>query len=385
MVSVTSRCSCSRTPSDGGDTGRGEASIRSLPAPPSRVHQRGGRDLVEGGTHRGKSQRGGRDVIGEERSIKGNLRRWLGVKPLEARGTDLPYGVWLAARECPTRWTWKLGLDLTHKKQHNKLKLRKKSFILLASLGAVHVAAAVFRLIAFLSFGLHRPKNLRRRYGAWAVVTGPTSGIGRAMALELAAHGLNVVLVGRDPAKLRDVADAIARSHGVRTKTVVFDFSLVSTVQGEKAMAALREAVEGVDVGVLVNNAGVAKPGAMFLHEADMEPLMRMVRVNALALTKVTAAVLPGMAERGRGAVVNIGSASSGALPSFPLYSVYAGTKAYVAAFSRGLSVEYKSKGIDVQCQVPFLIETNMISSFMKGNFVSQFMVTSESYAHAAV
>lgn len=110
---------------------------------------------------------------------------------------------------------------------------------------------------------------------------------------------------------------------------------------GEKAMAALRETVEGLDVGVVVNNAGVAKPGAMFLHEAEVEPLMRMIRVNMLALTKVTAAVLPGMVMRGRGAVVNIGSASAEALPSFPLYSVYAGTKAYVPthAYSRSFLV----------------------------------------------
>ncbi|KAB8102198.1 hypothetical protein EE612_033544 [Oryza sativa] len=267
--------------------------------------------------------------------------------------------------------------------------------ILLASLGAVHVAADVLRLVATLTFGLRaRPRgDLRRRYGSWAVVTGPTSGIGRAMALELAGRGLNVVLVGRDPAKLRDVAGAIARSHshhGVRTKTVVFDFSLVSTVQGEKAMAALRETVEGLDVGVVVNNAGVAKPGAMFLHEAEVEPLMRMIRVNMLALTKVTAAVLPGMVMRGRGAVVNIGSASAEALPSFPLYSVYAGTKAYVGEFSRGLSVEYKRKGIDVQCQVSirtwiFISRTNMISRAMKDIFLSQFVVTPEEYARAAV
>uniref|UniRef100_A0A453RD48 Estradiol 17-beta-dehydrogenase 12 n=1 Tax=Aegilops tauschii subsp. strangulata TaxID=200361 RepID=A0A453RD48_AEGTS len=77
-----------------------------------------------------------------------------------------------------------------------------------------------------------------------------------------------------------------------------------------------------------------------------------MIRVNVLALTEVTAAVLPGMVRRGRGAVVNMGSGSASVLPSFPLYSVYAGTKRYVAEFSRSLAVEYGSSGIDVQCQV---------------------------------
>jgi 17beta-estradiol 17-dehydrogenase / very-long-chain 3-oxoacyl-CoA reductase len=96
-------------------------------------------------------------------------------------------------------------------------------------------------------------------------------------------------------------------------------------------MRRLRKAVKGLDVGVLVNNAGVAKPGAVFLHEADAEAWVRMIRVNLWAVTEVTAAVLPGMVERGRGAVVNMGSASS-AVPSFPLHTMYSATKRYVSA-----------------------------------------------------
>ncbi|KAM0840092.1 hypothetical protein ACQ4PT_059890 [Festuca glaucescens] len=147
-------------------------------------------------------------------------------------------------------------------------------------------------------------------------------------------------------------------------------------------MGRFREAMEGLDVGVLVNNAGVVKPGALFLHEAGVESLLRMIRVNVLALTQVTAAVLPVMLRQVRGTVVNIGSGSTLALPSFPLYSVYAATKRY---FSRSLSVEYTSKGIDVQCQVPFLVDTNMLSSAVKANFFPVFVPTPESYARAAV
>uniref|UniRef100_A0A453QLH9 Uncharacterized protein n=1 Tax=Aegilops tauschii subsp. strangulata TaxID=200361 RepID=A0A453QLH9_AEGTS len=153
------------------------------------------------------------------------------------------------------------------------------------------------------------------------------SGIGRSMSLELARCGLNLIIVGRDPAKLQDIAGTVSKTHGVLTKTVQFDFSLVSTPQGEEAMGRLRQAVDGLEVGVLVNNAGVATPHATYLHEADAEAWVRMIRVNLLAVTEVTAAVLPGMVERGRGAVVNIGSGAAEALPSYPLYSVYAATK----------------------------------------------------------
>ncbi|XP_037442383.1 very-long-chain 3-oxoacyl-CoA reductase 1-like [Triticum dicoccoides] len=257
-------------------------------------------------------------------------------------------------------------------------------FFSLALLGALHVVAISFRLIAYFSVFLRRPIDLRHRYGAWAIVTGPTSGIGRSMALELAERGLNLVLVGRDPAKLRDISETISRAHAaVQIKTVLFDFSLVSTAQGDEAMRRLREAVAGLDVGVLVNNAGVAKPGAVYLHEVDAEAWVRMIRVNALALTEVTAAVLPGMLRRGRGAIVNIGSGSSFALPSYPLYSVYVATKRYVLEFSSSLSVEYKSRGIDVQCQVPFLVETNMVSSAAR--VIRQFVLTPDAYARAAV
>ncbi|XP_020185386.1 very-long-chain 3-oxoacyl-CoA reductase 1 [Aegilops tauschii subsp. strangulata] len=261
-------------------------------------------------------------------------------------------------------------------------------FFSLAILGALYVAAFACRLfhISGLALCLCQPKDLRRSYGAWAVVTGPTSGIGRSMAVELARRGLNLVLVGRDPAALQDVSDTVSSAHGVLTKTVQFDFSLVSTPQGDEAMGRLREAVAGLEVGVLVNNAGVAKPGAVYLHEADAEAWVRMVRVNLWAMTEVTAAVLPGMVERGRGAIVNIGSGAAEALPSYPLYSVYGASKQYVAQFSRSLYVEYTGKGIDVQCQAPLYVDTKMVVSMVTwGGYVSQVvMPTPDAYAGAA-
>ncbi|KAM0903067.1 hypothetical protein ACQ4PT_018874 [Festuca glaucescens] len=248
-------------------------------------------------------------------------------------------------------------------------------FVSLAVIGALYVAPFLFRLVAHLSLCLRRPKDMIRRYGAWAVVTGPTSGIGRSFALELASQGMNLVLVDLNAANLRKISDTIRSRHGVQTKTVVFDLSSVGASPPLKAMARLKEAIEGLDVGVLVNNAGVAKPGARYLHEADVEAWVRMVKVNLWAVTEVTAAVLPGMVERGRGAVVNMGSASSEAIPSFPLYTMYAATKRYVAQFSRSLYVEYRSKWIDVQCQAPFFVATGMVSRLSETSRLSLLLV----------
>ncbi|TVU11548.1 hypothetical protein EJB05_45141, partial [Eragrostis curvula] len=257
-------------------------------------------------------------------------------------------------------------------------------FILLACLGALYVAAVCSRLLAYLVLCLRRQKDLRRSYGEWAIVTGPTSGLGRSMAMELARRGLNLVLVDLNAANLQETSDTIKASHGVQTKTVVFDLSVVGTAQGDEAMRQLQETIDGLDIGLLVNNAAVATPGAVFLHEADIERLIRMIRVNLWAPTEVTAAVLPGMLERGRGAIVNVGSGSTVAVPSFPLYTVYSSTKRYVAKFSRSLYVEYKSKGIDVQYQVPFYVHTGMLSSAVKAKLRPWLVATPDEYTRTA-
>jgi 17beta-estradiol 17-dehydrogenase / very-long-chain 3-oxoacyl-CoA reductase len=106
-------------------------------------------------------------------------------------------------------------------------------FLSLVLVGAVYAAAFSLRVLRHVALWLRRPKDLRRRYGAWAVVTGPTSGIGRSMAIELARRGLNLILLDLDAANLKETSDVIRSRHGVRTETVAFDLSLVGTPQGE--------------------------------------------------------------------------------------------------------------------------------------------------------
>uniref|UniRef100_A0A0E0KM83 B-keto acyl reductase n=1 Tax=Oryza punctata TaxID=4537 RepID=A0A0E0KM83_ORYPU len=259
-------------------------------------------------------------------------------------------------------------------------------FTSLAGVGAAYLTVIFLRLLPYLTLYLRQPKDLRRSYGEWAVVTGPTTGLGRSMAMELARRGFNLVLLDLNGDNLREVSETIREAHaGVVTRTVVFDLSLVGTGEGDEAMRRLREAVDGVEVGMLVNNAAVAKPGALYFHEADVERLVTMIRVNAMALTEVTAAVLPAMARRGRGAIVNVGSGSTVAVPSFPLYTVYSSSKRYVEELSKNLYVEYKSKGIDVQLQVPFYVHTNMLSTAIKDRMLlPAFVATADDYTRAA-
>lgn len=193
------------------------------------------------------------------------------------------------------------------------------------SLSILRLSLAILRWV-YVNF-LRPPKNLKK-YGSWALVTGPTDGIGKGFAFQLARKGLNLVLVGRNPDKLKDVSDEIQAKFGnktkIITKTVVVDFS----GDLDEGIGRIREAIEGLDIGVLINNVGISYPYARFFHEVDEELLKNLIKINVEGTTKVTQAVLPGMLQRKRGAIVNIGSGAAIVIPSDPLYAVYAATKA---------------------------------------------------------
>ena len=107
-------------------------------------------------------------------------------------------------------------------------------------------------------------------------------------------------------------------------KTVVVDFS----GDLDEGMKRIVEAIEGLDVGVLINNVGVSYPYARYFHEVDEGLLRNLIRVNIEGTTKVTQTVIAGMLKRKKGAIVNIGSGAAIVIPSDPLYAVYAASKA---------------------------------------------------------
>ncbi|GAB2220430.1 hypothetical protein Droror1_Dr00008080 [Drosera rotundifolia] len=256
-------------------------------------------------------------------------------------------------------------------------------FILTPSLGLLCILNHILPLFQWIfATSLRTPKDLKK-YGQWAIVTGSTDGIGKAFACQLARKGLNLVLVSRDPTKLDAVSDQIRREVlGTKVMTIVLEF-------GGKGMEAgieeLGKAIGGLDVGVLVNNVGISYPTAMYFDEVDEEVWMRVVRVNVEGTTKVTRGVLHGMIERRRGLIVNVGSGAGIIVPSHPLYAIYAATKAYVDQFSRSLYVEYKSFGIDVQCQLPLYVATKMVSKLASTEKATLFTPTAQDYAAAAV
>ncbi|XP_054807187.1 very-long-chain 3-oxoacyl-CoA reductase 1-like [Prosopis cineraria] len=247
------------------------------------------------------------------------------------------------------------------------------------SLGFITLSKALIYFVRWVWIMFLRPPKNLKTYGSWAIVTGSTDGIGKAISLELASKGLNILLVGRNPQKLEATSKEIRDTHGgsVEVKLVVIDFE---TINGEEIVRKIREATQGLDVGVLVNNVGMASPYPRFFHEDDLEFMEAIIKVNLEAATWVTKAVIEGMIRKKKGAIVNIGSGSCSMIPSYPLCTLYAATKAYFWMFSKCIGLEYKSQGIDVQCQVPMLVATKMVK--LK---TSLFIPTAKDYSKGCV
>lgn len=207
----------------------------------------------------------------------------------------------------------------------DQLKSQPLWVLALLALSSLYLLKFLFSILRWVYVNFLRPAKNLKKYGSWALVTGPTDGIGKAFAFQLARKGLNLVLVGRNPEKLKDVSTAIrAKFERIEIKTVVVDFS-GDLSDGVKRIG---EVIEGLDVGVLINNVGISYPYARFFHEVDEKLLADLIKINVEGTTKVTQVVLPGMIKRKRGAIVNIGSGAAIVIPSDPLYSVYAAAKA---------------------------------------------------------
>ncbi|XP_004310009.1 PREDICTED: very-long-chain 3-oxoacyl-CoA reductase 1-like [Fragaria vesca subsp. vesca] len=240
------------------------------------------------------------------------------------------------------------------------MELHEFFIVVAIAIGLVSVCKSLINCVRWVWVMFLRPPRDLKEYGSWAIITGSTDGIGKALAFEMASKGLNLVLVGRNPSKLEATSKGIRENchEPVKVKSIVIDLAKVS---GEQIAKTIEEGIKGLDVGILVNNAGVTYPYARFFHEVDLELMESITKVNMEAPTWVTRAVLPGMLKKKKGAIINIGSDLSED-PSLPLYTLYAASKSYLKIFSRCISLEYKEHGIDIQCQAPRFVATEMTS-----------------------
>ena len=188
-----------------------------------------------------------------------------------------------------------------------------------------------------------------------ALITGASSGIGEAIARELAARGHGVTLVARREERLQELATELAGEHGIRAESIAAD---LGDTPGREQVAAGAESV-GLDVEILVNNAGFGGSGNV--HKLDPARLAAMVRLNCEALVELQARFTPAMVGRGRGAVINIASTAS--FQPIPGTATYAATKAFVLSLSEATHAELASKGVTVTAVCPGPVKTEFIEA----------------------
>ncbi|MGQ0832800.1 MAG: SDR family NAD(P)-dependent oxidoreductase [Microthrixaceae bacterium] len=182
------------------------------------------------------------------------------------------------------------------------------------------------------------------------LVTGASSGIGVELARLLAARGHGVTLVARREDRLKVLADELSTTYDVRAEVASADLT------DEAARTALVDtmAERGLTVDVLVNNAGLSTTGAV--ATSDIAGELRMVRTDVEAVVHLCSAFVPGMVERGRGAVLNV--ASMAAFQPLPGQAGYGGSKSFVLSYTRAMAQELRGKGVVATALCPGPVET---------------------------
>ncbi len=192
---------------------------------------------------------------------------------------------------------------------------------------------------------------------SWALVTGASKGIGRAIAISLARRNIPIVLVARDVDKLQNLSRQIKECYGVQTLVVKCDIGC------EKDVNALMETLlkSSIEIDILFNNAGIGETGQFV--EMSGETMEQMFQVNLRGTTMLTQRFGVQMKKRRRGRVVII-SSITGAMPGIPTSAMYAATKSYQRSMAGALGRELEGYGIGVTCAMPGAVsETNFASN----------------------
>ncbi|WP_375512477.1 SDR family NAD(P)-dependent oxidoreductase [uncultured Nostoc sp.] len=191
-----------------------------------------------------------------------------------------------------------------------------------------------------------------------ALITGASSGIGKAFAQELAARKTNLVLVARSEEKLSQLAKQLEEQHKIQVEVIVKDLT------EPHAAAAVFDATKekGLTIDLLINNAGFGCYGDF--AEGDGERQVKIVQLNILALVDLTHKFLPLMRQRRSGSIINVSSIT--AFQPIPYLAVYAASKAFILSFSEALWAENNQYGVRILVTCPGPIETNF---FAEANF----------------
>ncbi len=197
--------------------------------------------------------------------------------------------------------------------------------------------------------------------GQTVLITGASSGIGEACAYAFAREGARLVLAARRAEKLEALAPLLAKAGATATHLLTLDVRDSQAVA--QAIASLPEPWRAIDI--LINNAGLSR-GTDKVQEADTADWDEMIDTNVKGLLYVTRAVVPGMVERGRGHVVNLGSTAGEV--TYPGGAVYCATKAAERSLSEGLRMDVLGTPVRVTSIDPGAVETDFSKTRFRGD-----------------
>ncbi|NRB38910.1 MAG: SDR family NAD(P)-dependent oxidoreductase [Pseudomonadales bacterium] len=193
-------------------------------------------------------------------------------------------------------------------------------------------------------------KNFKQKYGPWALITGASTGIGRAISEQVAQQGLNIVAVARNQNNLDALKNQLENAYGIEVKTISADLSL------SESNHDIVQQTADLDIGLLIPNAGIENNGP-FINNA-LEDEHKMLLLNTVSPMMLSHLFAQRFAKRGGGGILL--TASLFAYQGVPFVSNYSASKAYILSLGEALNVELKPQGIDVTVLSPGLTDTAM-------------------------
>lgn len=216
---------------------------------------------------------------------------------------------------------------------------------------------------------------------AYALITGASKGIGKAIATELASRKTDVLLVARSAENLQALADELGKKYGIKTAYLALDLSAENAAQ--QVFDWCRK--ENFSINILVNNAGYGLSGKF--DKYTLEENLNMLQLNMMVPVALTQLFLPQLLLQPKAYILN--TASSAAYQSVPGLALYAATKAFLLSFSRGLHQELKNKNVLVTCISPGATDTDFVLRAQLGpkglKAANQVNMTPEAVAKIAV
>ncbi len=192
------------------------------------------------------------------------------------------------------------------------------------------------------------------QFGPWALVTGASSGIGKEFARQIAASGINVVLVARRDTLLTELGRAISQEFNVQYRALTTDLSQ------EGFIAGLADATHDIDIGLVVSNAGTANPGEFL--KLDQQLLQATLRLNTMAHLDISHHFGAKLAKRRRGGLILVGA--MGAENGIPRIANDGAAKAYVHSLGEALHYEFKPLGVYVTVLAAGFTNTEVLEKF---------------------